>query len=94
MLQEEAENLGEEGFAEDVSRIHTAGRHLLLLINEILDLSKVEAGRMGLYLEMCSIQAMIKDVVAITQPLADQNGNQLRVCLGRDLTVFGQVTEA
>jgi signal transduction histidine kinase len=55
ILQEEAEDEGLESFVADLQRVHGAGRHLLLLISDILDLSKIEAGRMDLYLEDFSI---------------------------------------
>ena len=79
MLQEEAEDLDAETFLPDLRRINSAGKHLLGLINDILDLSKIEAGRMDLYLETFGVPDLIRDVVAIAQPLAEKNGNALVV---------------
>jgi signal transduction histidine kinase len=77
MLQEEAEDTGEEAYLPDLQRINTAGRHLLGLINDILDLSKIEAGRMDLYPETFDVGRMVQDVAAIVQPLVEKNGNRL-----------------
>ena len=77
MLQEEAEDLGEEAFLPDLQKINAAGKHLLGLINDILDLSKIEAGRMDLYLETFDVGQLVQDVAAIVQPLIDKNGNVL-----------------
>src|SRR4029078_9262546 len=62
MLQEEAEEIGEEAFIPDLQKVNAAGKHLLGLINDILDLSKIEAGRMDLYVETFTIAAMIDEV--------------------------------
>jgi signal transduction histidine kinase/DNA-binding response OmpR family regulator len=79
MLQEEAEELGQKDFTPDLQKIHAAGQHLLALINDILDLSKIEAGKMDLFLETFDISAMIQDVVTTIQPLVEKNANTLAV---------------
>jgi len=79
MLQEEAEDLGEAAFSPDLQKINVAGKHLLGLINDILDLSKIEAGKMDLDLETFSISELIRDVAAIVQPLVEKHGNALVV---------------
>jgi signal transduction histidine kinase/DNA-binding response OmpR family regulator len=79
MLQEEAEDLGQEDFVPDLQKIQAAGKHLLGLINSILDLSKIEAGKMDLYLEPFSVSQLVGDVTAIVKPLVEKNHNALRV---------------
>ncbi len=79
MLQEEAEDLGHEDFIPDLQKINAAGKHLLALINDILDLSKIEAGRMELYLETFEIAPMVRDVVSTIGPLVEKNTNALQV---------------
>ncbi|MBW1844823.1 MAG: GAF domain-containing protein, partial [Deltaproteobacteria bacterium] len=79
MLQEEAEDLGQEDFLPDLRNIHVAGKHLLSLINDILDLSKIEAGKMELYLEHFDVATMVRDTVATIQPLVEQNANKLQL---------------
>jgi signal transduction histidine kinase/CheY-like chemotaxis protein len=79
MLQEEAEDLGQEDFIPDLGKIHGAGKHLLSLINDILDLSKIEAGRMDLYLERFELGPMLNDVVGTITPLVKKKGNTLVV---------------
>jgi len=79
MLMEDAEELEQEQFVSDLKRIHASGRHLLMLINDVLDLSKIEAGKMELYLETFDVSRMIQDVVSTIQPLADKNNNLLKI---------------
>src|SRR5215216_3538136 len=79
MLQEEADDLGADAFLPDLQRINAAGKHLLGLINDILDISKIEAGRMDLYLETFIVPDLIRDVAAIVQPLVEKHGNTLMV---------------
>jgi signal transduction histidine kinase len=85
MLQEEAEDLDADAFLPDLQRINGAGKHLLGLINDILDLSKIEAGRMDPFLETFEISQMIRDVTAIVQPLMDKNSNVLVVECGEQI---------
>jgi signal transduction histidine kinase/DNA-binding response OmpR family regulator/HAMP domain-containing protein len=75
MLQEEAEDLGEKSFVADLQKIQGAGKHLLSLINNILDLSKIEAGKMDLYLEEVEINQMLQEVVSTITPLIEKNHN-------------------
>jgi signal transduction histidine kinase/DNA-binding response OmpR family regulator len=69
MLQEEAAEQGKPDFIPDLQRIHTAGKHLLTLINDVLDLSKVESGRMDLSLETFSISGLVREVTEVVRPL-------------------------
>jgi signal transduction histidine kinase/DNA-binding response OmpR family regulator len=75
MLLEEAEDTQQDDFAPDLKKINTAGKHLLELINAVLDLSKIEAGKMELYLETFSVPEMLKGVQSIIKPLVEKNGN-------------------
>jgi signal transduction histidine kinase/DNA-binding response OmpR family regulator len=79
MLQEDAADLGAEQFTEDLKKINAAGKHLLELINAVLDLSKIEAGKMELYLESFDVAILIRDIAAVIQPLAAKNANRLEV---------------
>src|SRR5205823_13782306 len=71
--------LGEDAFLPDLQKINAAGKHLLGLINDILDLSKIEAGKMDLYPETFDVRQLVDDVAAIVQPLIEKNGNVLEV---------------
>ena len=79
MLAEEAEDFGHTEYIPDLQKIQSAGKHLLSLINDILDLSKIESGKMTVYIETFSIQEMIKDVTSTIMPLITKNGNTLNV---------------
>ncbi len=79
MLVEEAEELDQESFIPDLKKIHAAGKHLLGLINDILDISKIEAGKMTLYLEEFAVPAMVAEVAATIRPLIEKNANQLAI---------------
>jgi signal transduction histidine kinase/DNA-binding response OmpR family regulator len=79
MLQEDARDLKREDEIEPLTRVLNAGRHLLALINDILDLSKIEAGKMDLYFEEFRIDSLIDDVVKTIETLAAKNNNRLVV---------------
>ncbi len=88
MLQEEAEDLDQQGFIPDLQKIHGAGKHLLGLINDILDLSKVEAGKMTLFIEEFDVTKLVNEVAATVQPLIAKNGNTLEVVCPADIGVM------
>ena len=75
LLVEEAQESGEEHLVPDLRKIHKAGKHLLRLINDVLDLSKIEAGKMQLDLEDVEIRSLLDDVVTTMRPLVTKKGN-------------------
>ena len=86
MLQEEMEDGGApETFAPDMAKIEANARHLLGLINDVLDLSKIESGRMEVYAESFDVDAMVRDVAATIAPLIEKNANSLALDLGPGL---------
>jgi signal transduction histidine kinase len=86
MLQEEVveQNLAGE-FGADLEKINGAGKHLLALINDILDLSKIEAGKVDLYLESFDLAEMIDDVASTIRPMVEKNSNTLYIQRAPDL---------
>ena len=78
MLEEEAAELGKPSFTQDLQKIHVSGRHLLGLIDDVLDLSKIEAGRMQVFTERIDVAALIAGVVAVAEPLIEEERQSAR----------------
>jgi signal transduction histidine kinase/CheY-like chemotaxis protein len=98
MLQEEAQEQGAGGMVPDLRRIQGAGRHLLELINAVLDLSKIEAGRLEVNREEVALGEALEQVVAVAQPLSKARSNRFDVVVAEparrvrvDLTKLRQV---
>jgi signal transduction histidine kinase/CheY-like chemotaxis protein len=79
MLQEELEEVGQKKFIPDLEKIHSAAKHQLSLINDILDLSKIEAGKMTLFLETFDVARTVQEVATTVRPLVLKNSNRLEV---------------
>jgi signal transduction histidine kinase len=90
MLEEDAQASGQKEFVSDLQKIRSSGKHLLGLINDVLDLSKVEAGKMKLFLETFDVPNLVEEVVATARPLVEKNGNRLDVICAPDV---GQIRE-
>lgn len=85
MLQEEAEDLGTRELVPDLQKVQAAGKHLLTLINDILDLSKIEAGKTTLYIETFDLAQLVREVGTTVQPLVTRNANTLVIECAPDL---------
>lgn len=85
ILKEEAEDLNQDHFVPDLQRIRSAGKHLLALINDILDLSKIEAGKMELDVQDFDLRSLVDDVKTTIYPLASKNRNSLDVRVNGNL---------
>ncbi|MDC0260517.1 Cache 3/Cache 2 fusion domain-containing protein [Synechococcus sp. AH-551-N17] len=99
ILIEECEEMEPGEIEQDLEKILSSAKHLLGLINDVLDLSKVEAGKMSIYLEPVNLRMFINDVVVTLKPLADKNNNKLVVdleklsddCITTDITRLKQI---
>jgi two-component system sensor histidine kinase RpfC len=98
LLADETSEKGQRQYARDLKKIQHAGTHLLGLINEILDLSKIEQGRMEIFTEEINISKLLDEVKTTIEPLAEQNANQLQIqtsadvgCFSSDLTKLKQI---
>jgi len=85
MLQDEVKERGLDDLLPDLERIHTAAQHLLTLINDILDISKIEAGRLELMLETFALGPVVREVESTVQPLVARRGNRLAVTCPDDI---------
>jgi signal transduction histidine kinase len=85
MLEEDLADSGEDGRLADLRRISGAGRHLLSLITNVLDLSKIEAGKTELHLETFPVADLVREVIDTVRPLVEHNGNHLEVNAAGDL---------
>jgi signal transduction histidine kinase/ActR/RegA family two-component response regulator len=88
MLEEETRDSGKVENVQDLRKIQTAGKHLLSLINDVLDLSKIEAGKMVLHLETFEVSQVIEEMVTTLQPAAAKNVNSIHVHLADNVNMM------
>jgi len=88
MLEEETRDSGKVENVQDLKKIQTAGKHLLSLINDVLDLSKIEAGKMGLHLEFFDVSQVIEEMVTTLQPAAAKNANSIHVHVAENVSAM------
>ena len=92
MLHEDARDLKRAEELEPLERVLRAAHHLLELINDILDLSKIEAGRMDMHVETFAIAPLVDDVISTISPVAAKNGNEIIVHCPQDIEMHADQT--
>jgi len=85
LMEADAEDQGQESLLADLRKVHRSGDHLLALINDVLDIARIDSGRMELHPEEFDAAEMVQDVVATMEPLARKNGNRIRTACPRML---------
>ena len=85
ILQEEAEDSGNSSSVADLQKIQSAGKHLLALINDVLDLSKIEAGKMEIFPETFSIRNIVDEAATTVKPMLARNSNALLITCPEDI---------
>jgi signal transduction histidine kinase len=85
LLIEEAEELDAQDLVPDLDKIRSSGKHLLGLINDVLDLSKIEAGKMEMSLETFEVRDVVSGVAAMVRPLVEKNGNVFQMSIAADV---------
>ncbi|MHC4973765.1 MAG: CHASE domain-containing protein [Planctomycetota bacterium] len=88
MLEDDAQDEGHEQYVADLRKIHGAGKHLLNLINEVLDLSKVEAGHVELFTEPVAVPALASEIAETVRPIIEERGNELELSVADDIGVI------
>jgi len=94
ILREDAEDMGEENFVADLDKIHSAANQLLGLINDVLDISKIESGKMELYLETFDLEKLLAEIQVTVKPLVEKKNNSLTTHITSMLgSVYGDLTK-
>jgi PAS domain S-box-containing protein len=88
LMREEAEEMELPSFVKDLLKIEGAGKHLLELINSVLDIAKIEAGKMDVHAERFEVAAMVKEVTATIAPVVEKNGNHFAVSVAPEVGVM------